>query len=158
MVISNIYYKECTFMCYAVLSCFSRVWLFVTLGTVACQALLSMGFSRQEYWSGSPIIKLILLLLFSHEVVSSSLWPHKLQHTRHPCSSLSPGVCSNSCPLSWWCYPTISSSVTPISSCPQSFPASRSFPMSRLFASGGQTIGASASVLPMNIQGWFLYD
>ena len=88
MAISNIYYKECTFMCYAVLSCFSRVWLFVTLGTVACQALLSMGFSRQEYWSGLPIIKLMLLLLFSHEVVSSSLWPHKLQHTRHPCSSL----------------------------------------------------------------------
>ena len=79
------------------------------------------------------------------------------QHTRLPCASLSPGVCSNSCPLSWWCHPTIPSSVTPFSSCPQSFPASRSFPLSWIFASGGQNIGASASasVLPMNIQGWF---
>ena len=64
-------------------------------------------------------------------------------------------VCSNSCPLSWWCHPTISSSVVPFSSCPQSFPTSGSFPMSRFFASGGQSIGASASVLPMNIQDWF---
>ena len=70
---------------------------------------------------------------------------------------LSPGVCSNSCPLSWWCHPTFSTSVVPISTCPQSFPASGSFPMSWLFTSGGQSIGtsASASVLPMNIQGWF---
>ena len=78
-----------------------------------------------------------------------------LQHTRFPCPSPSPGVCSNSCPLSQWCHPTISSSVAPFSSCPQSFPASGSFPVSRLFASGGQSIGASASVLPRNIQGWF---
>ena len=76
---------------------------------------------------------------------------------RPPCPSLSPGVCSNSCPLSQWCYPTISSYVVPFSSCLQSFPASRSFPISQLFASGGQSIGASASapVLPMNIQDWF---
>ena len=67
----------------------------------------------------------------------------------------SPGVCSNSCPLSQWCHPTISSSVVPFSSCPQSFPASGSFPVSQTFASGGQSIGASASVLPMNSQGWF---
>ena len=89
--------------------------------------------------------------------VSDSLQPHGLQHARPPCSSLSPGVCSNSCPLSQWCYPTISFSVIPFSFCPQSFPASRSFPISQLFASGGQNIGASASasVLPMNIQGWF---
>ena len=88
--------------------------------------------------------------------MSDSLWLHGLQHTRLPCPSLTPGVCSNSHPLSWWCYTTISSSVTPLS-CPQSFPASESFPMSRLFASGGQSTGASASasVLPMNIQGWF---
>ena len=79
-----------------------------------------------------------------------------LQHARLSCTSLSPRVCSNSRPLSWWCHPTISSSVVPFSSCLQSFPASRSFPMSRLFASGGQSIGASASVLSMNIQGWFL--
>ena len=83
--------------------------------------------------------------------------PHGLQHARLPCPSLSPRVCSNSCPLSQWCHPTISSSVVPFSSCPQSFPASGSFPMSQLFPSGGQSIGASAStsVLPMNIQGWF---
>ena len=77
--------------------------------------------------------------------------------TRLPYLSLYPGVCSNSCPLCWWCHPTISSSVTPFISWPQYFPASGSFPMSRLFAPGGQSIGASASasVLMMNIQGWF---
>ena len=86
-----------------------------------------------------------------------TLRPHGLQHARLPCPSLYPRICSNSCPLSWWCYPTISFSVTPFSSHPQSFPASRSFPMSQIFESVGQSIGASAlaSVLPMNIQGWF---
>ena len=85
-----------------------------------------------------------------------TLWPHGLQHTRLPCPSPTPGACSNSCPSSEWCHPTISSSVTSFSSCPQSFPASGSFPMSWLFASGGQNIGVSAStsVLPMNIKGW----
>ena len=80
-----------------------------------------------------------------------------MQHTKLPCSSLSPGVCSNSCPLNWWCQPTISSSVISFSSCPQSLPASESFPMSHLFPSGGQSIGASAStsVLSINSQGWF---
>ena len=94
---------------------------------------------------------------FSHSVVFDSLWPHGLQHTRPPCPSPTPGVFSNSCPLSWWCHTTISSSVIPFSSCLQSFPASGSFPMSQFFASGGQSIGgsASASVLPMNIQDWF---
>ena len=86
--------------------------------------------------------------------MSNSLWPCGLQHTRLPHPSLSLEVCSNSCPLTQWCHPTISSSVSPFS-CPQSFPASGSFPVSQLFASGGQSIGASASVLPMNIQGWF---
>ena len=97
------------------------------------------------------------ILLFSCSVVANSLWPHGLQHTRPPCSSPSPGACSNSCPLSQWCHPAISSSVVPFSSCPQSLPASGSFPMSQLFASGGQSIGVSAlaSVLPMNIQDWF---
>ena len=87
----------------------------------------------------------------------NSLWPHGLQHTRLPCPSLSPRVCSNSCPLSRWCHPTNSSSASLFSSCLQSFPASGSFPMSGLFASGDQSIGASASasVLPMAIQGWF---
>ena len=82
--------------------------------------------------------------------------PHGLQHARLPCPSLFPWICSNSCPLSWWCLPTISSCVTPFSF-PQSFPASESFPMNWLFASGGQSIGTSASpsVLPVTIQGWF---
>ena len=94
---------------------------------------------------------------FSHSVMSDSLWPHGPQHTRLHCPSPIPGVYSNSCPLSWWCHPTISSSVIPFSSCLQSFPASGSFPKHQLFASGGQNIGASgsASVLPMNIQDWF---
>ena len=99
----------------------------------------------------------LLLSSFSHPVMSNSLQPHGLQHTRLPCSSPSPIVCSNSCPLSQWCYATISSSVIPFSSCLQSFQASGSFPMSRLFASGSQSTGASAwaSVCPMNIQDWF---
>ena len=93
---------------------------------------------------------MIRLLLFS-------LWSHGLQHNRLPCQSLSPEICSNSCPLSRWCHPTISSSIARFSSHPQSFPASRSFPMSWLFSSDGQSVGASASgsVLPMNIKCWF---
>ena len=85
------------------------------------------------------------------------MWPHGLQHVRLPCPSLSSRVCSNSCPLSQWCYLTISFSAAPFSFCLQSFPASGSFPMSQFFTSNGQSIGASASasVLPMNIQGWF---
>ena len=88
--------------------------------------------------------------------MSDFLPSHGLWHAGLPCPSLSPGVCSNSCPLRWWCHPTISSSVTPCSTCSQSFSASQSFPVSQLFPSGGQSIGdsASASVLPMNIQGW----
>ena len=98
-----------------------------------------------------------LLLLFSRSVVSDSLCPHDVQHTRPPCPSLSPWVCSNLCPLSQWHHPNISSCVAPFSSCPQSFPASESFAMNRLFTSGGQSIwvSASASVLPMNLQDWF---
>ena len=93
---------------------------------------------------------------FSHSVLSDSFWPHELQHARLPCPSPTPRAYLNSRPLSGSCHPTISSSVVPFSSCPQSFPASGSFPVSQLFASGGQTIGvsASASVLPMNIQDW----
>ena len=94
---------------------------------------------------------------FSRSVKSDSLGPHVLQHARPPCPLPTPRVYSDSCPLSRWCHPTISSSVVPFSSCPQSFPASRAFKMSQLFVSGGQSIGASvsASVLPVNIQGWF---
>ena len=85
-----------------------------------------------------------------------TLRPHKPQHTRPPCLSSTPRVYTNSCPLNWWCHPAISSSVIPFSSYPQSFPASGSFQMSQLFASGGQSVGVSAStsVLPMNIQDW----
>ena len=97
-------------------------------------------------------------VLFSYSVMSNSLWPHGLQHARSPCPWPTPRVYSNSCPLNQWCHPTISSSVTPFSSCPPSFPASGSFPMSQLFISGGQRIGvsASASVLPKKSQGWSL--
>ena len=93
---------------------------------------------------------------FSRSVATNSLWPHQPQHARPPCWSSTSGVYPNSCPLSQWCHPTISSSVIPFSSCPQSFPASASFPMSQLFISGGQNIGVSAStsVLLMNTQDW----
>ena len=91
---------------------------------------------------------------FSCSVVSNSLQPHELQHARPPCPSPIPGVHSNSRPLSWWCHPALSSSVAPFSSCPQSLPASESFPMSQLFAWGGQSTGVSAlaSVFPKNTQ------
>ena len=91
---------------------------------------------------------------FSFSVVSNSLWPHEPQHTRPPCTSTTPGIQSNPYPLSRWCHPTISSSVVPFYSCPQSFPALGSFPVSQLFPWGGQSIGASASVLPRNTQDW----
>ena len=99
----------------------------------------------------------LLFLLFSRSVTSDSLQPHGLQHTRLPCQSPTPETCSNSCPLSQWCHPTISSSTIPLSSCLLSFPASGPFPMSRFFTPSSQSIVAlaPASVLPMNIQGWF---
>ena len=105
----------------------------------------------EKFWVIVPMFQ------FSHSVISDSSRPHELQQTRPPCPSPTPGIYPNSCPLSWWCYPIISSSVIPFSSCLQSFPASGSFQMSQFFASGGQTIGVSvsASVLPMNIQDWF---
>ena len=111
----------------------------------------------QIYISSFWLFTFIVLLLFSDQVVSDSLRPHGLQHARLSCSSLSPGVCTSSCPLSWWCHPTILSSATHMSSCPQSLPSSESFPMSQLFASDDQSIkvSASATVLPMDIQGWF---
>ena len=104
---------------------------------------------RDEMHSGSSV-------QFCHSVVSNSLRTHELQHARPPCPSPIPGVCSNSCPSSWWCHPTISSSVIHFSSRPRYFPASGSFQMSQLFASGGQSIGVSAStsVLPVNTQDW----
>ena len=102
------------------------------------------------YSLNSKLINLVSS--FSHSVVSDSLRPHELQHTRPPCPSSTPRVYSNPCSSSQWCHPAISSSVIPFSSCPQSIPASGSFPMSELFIAGGQSIGVSAStsVLPMN--------
>ena len=115
-------------------------------------AFLLLFFSAWPWlnWSCYPMS----LLMLSNSVVSDSLWPHGLQHAI-PCPSPSLRVCTNSCPLSQWCQPTISSSAVPFSSCLQSFPASQSFLLSQFFPSGGQSMGASASVLPMNIQGWF---
>ena len=101
-------------------------------------------------------LKSISSVQFSHSVVSNCFRPYELKHTRPPCPSPTPGVHSDSRPLSQWCHPVISSSVIPFSSCPQSLPASGSFPMSQLFAWGGQSIGVSAStsVLRMNTQDW----
>ena len=143
---------------------------------LAHPAPLSMVFFRQEYWSGLPFSSpgdlpdpgmepmclvstcfsrhipyhlgspLKVSVQFSHSVVSNSLWPHGLQHTRLPCPSPTPGACSNSHPSSQWCHPTISFSVIPFSFCLQSFPASQSFPMSWLFTSSGKIIGVSAGL------------
>ena len=114
-------------------------------------------FLSQLKWFQWRLIIQFSSVQFSCSVVYDSLRPHGLQHTRPPCPSPTPGIYPNSCPLSRWCHLTISSSVVPFSSCPQSFPASGAFPMSQLFASGGQNIGVSAStsVLPMNTQEWF---
>ena len=108
-------------------------------------------------WKDAQRCSLFSSVQFSPSVVSDSLWPHKSQHARPPYPSPTPGVCSDSSPSSWWCHPTISSSVIPFSSCLQSFPALGSFLMSQLFRSGSQSIGASASVVsPSNdYQYWF---
>ena len=113
------------------------------------------------HFKNFPIFSSFVCSVFSSvhlslSVVSDSLQPHGLQHTTLPCPSPTPGACSNSCPSSQWCHPAISSPVVPFSSCPQSLPASESFPMSQLFAWRGQSIGVSAStsVLPMNTQDW----
>ena len=126
--------------------------------TTACQVPLSMGFPRQEYWNGlsfpSPEDLPDLGIEPQSPALQADSLPSKLQGS---CPSLSPIICSNSCPLSQWCHPTISSSVTHFCACSLSFPASGSFSVSLLFISGGQSVGAlaSASVLPMNIQDWF---
>ena len=125
----------------------------------ALKPYLDLQFSHSKWGVTTGIPCSFIILLFnqcSGSVVSNSLRPHELQHARPPCPSPTPGVYSNSCPLSQWCHPTISSSVIPFSSCPQSFSPSGSFQMSQLFVSGGQSMGvsASASVLPMNTHGW----
>ena len=113
-------------------------------------------FSSGSSWPRDGTHVLSSSIQLSCSVMSDSFWPHGLQHARPPCPSPTPGVYPNSCPLSRWCHPTISSSVIRFSSCPQSFPTSGSFQMSQLFWSGGQSIGVSAStsVLPMNTQNW----
>ena len=118
-----------------------------------CSAFFIVQLSHSYMTTG----KTISSVQFSRIVVSDSLWPHGLQYARLPCPSPTLRVYSNSCPLSWWCHSTISSSVIPFSSCFQSFPASGSFLMSQFFMSGDQSIGASASgsALPMAIQDWF---
>ena len=122
---------------------------------------LSMITSRSIHATADGIISCFLVVYvsvqFSHSVVSNSLWPHGLQHSRPPCPSPTPGVYSNSCPSSRWCHPAISSSVIPFSSCLQSFPASGFFPMSQFFESNGESTGvsASSSVLRINIQDRF---
>ena len=107
-------------------------------------------------WLRALIFLPLRRVQLSHSVMSDSFWPHGLQHARLPCLSPTPGACWKSCPSSRWCHPIISSSLIPFSSCLQFFPASGSFPVNQFFASGGQSIGASASVLPMNIQDWFI--
>ena len=108
-------------------------------------------------WCEVQFISLLHQFSSVQLLISNSLWSHGLQHARLPCPSPTPGVYADSCPLSQWCHPAISSSVIPFSSCPQSFPASGSFPVSQLVAWGGQSTGVSALilVLPMNIQDWF---
>ena len=128
----------------------SRVRLFATPWTAAYQASPSMGFSRQEYWSGVPLTSPIMLALPNYKTVKNqfssvtqlcpTLRPHGLQYARLPYPSPTPGACSNSCPSHQWCHPTMLSSVIPFSSCLQSFPASGSFLMSQVFASGGQVL------------------
>ena len=145
-------------------SCFC--WLYRVPPSLAAKNIINLISVLTIWWCPCIVSSLVnyhqiamtfaCISQFSRSVVSYSLWPHGLQHARLPCPSPTPGVFSNSCPLSQWCHPTISSSVFPLS-CLQSFPSSESFPMSQFFTSGGQSIGASASasVLPVNIQDWF---
>ena len=129
-------------------------WLFSRLPLYEVSVLFHFFWSLKHSWfTGQCWFQ--VLLLFSRSLVSDSLRPHGLQHARPPCPSPAPEVYSNSHPLSQWWHPTISSSVFPFSSHLLSFPASGSFPKNQLFTSGGQSVGASASVLPMNIQDWF---
>ena len=126
-----------------------RTWISTTSWHCEYLYLISLSFVSFMSFSSSSV-------QFSRSVVSDSLWPHESQHARPPCPSLSPRVHSDSCPSSPWCHPAISSWVVPFSSCPQSLPASKSFPMSQLFSWGGQSTGVSASVSfpPKKSQGW----
>ena len=138
-----------TWICQDVQS-FSKI-LWNSLQTWGGHSMPTCLYSR-ALWISHPSQSHLPSVEFSHSVVSNSLRPHELQHARPPCPSPTTRVHPNPCPLSRWCHPAISSSVVPFSSCPQSLPSSESFPMSQLFASGGQSIGvlASTSVPPMN--------
>ena len=131
--------------------------IFIFWMVVLCQLFPLSSFTfLKRLFSSSLLSAISSVSQFSHSVMSNSLRPQELQHTRPPCPSPIPGVYPNSCPLSWWCHLSISSSVIPFFSCLQSFPMSGSFQMSQLFVSGGQNVGVSAStsVLPMNTQDW----
>ena len=133
-----------------------EAWRAANHGVTKSCTWLSNWTTTMVFWMLHLSTRVLFFSSVSCSVVSNSLQPHELQHARLPCPSPSAGVYSNSCPSSRWCHPTISSSIIPFSSCLQSFPASGSFPVSQLFASGGQSTGvsASASVLPMNTQDW----
>ena len=150
-----LYYSVC-FLCFSFDQWVSRACVFHRDSRVSREK------KNRNLWELAKLYCPVLYIWFrsvqlSRSDVSDSLWPRGQQHTKLPCPSPTPGAYSNSCPLSQWCHPTISSSAIPFSSCPQSFPASGSSQMSPFFASGGQSIGvlASASVLPMNTQDWF---
>ena len=132
------------------------MWLKIPLSSFSFLVLVNISITLPTITNFSSPWQLFSSVQFSCLVVSNSLRPHELQHTRPPCPSPTLGVHSNSCPSSRWCHPAISSSVVPFSSCPQSLPALKSFQMSQLFTWGGQSIGvsASASFLPMNTQDW----
>ena len=137
-------------------------FVFVSQISGSIEILWEYGLFRLTHRQRLSLQTVTLKSLFLHSVqvsrsvVSDSLWPHESQHARPPCLSPTPGVHSNSCPSSQWCHPAISSSIVPFFSCPQSLPASETFPMSQLFASGGQSTGVSAlaSFLPRNTHGW----
>ena len=134
----------------------SKMWYYFLTWCFSCMHTYLISTDRFQLPQGLTMANHFLSVQFSHSVMSDSLWPHGLQQARLPCPSPAPRVYANSCPSSQWCHPAISSSVIPFSSCPQSLPASGSFPMSQLFAWGGQSteVSASASVLPMNTQDW----
>ena len=142
----------------AILCPYSQIMLTAAVNSSRTMFHINLVHFRQSQ-EGLFVFKINVLLWFCSvaHLYHVHLWSNGLQHARLPCPSPSPGACSNSCPLSRWWHPTVSSSVVPFSSCLQYFPTSGSFPMSRLITAGGQRIGtsASASVLPMNIQGWF---